>query len=87
MQTIGSLAQARQDGVATCEAKGDDIKLIEDPDKVNKLRLPAMICAVGLLGVTIVFGKITNGAANWIYIGSVSYTHLDVYKRQVPLLP
>lgn len=24
------------------------IKLIEDPDKVNKLRLPAMICAVGL---------------------------------------
>lgn len=36
------------------------IKLIEDPDKVNKLRLPAMICAVGLLGVTIVFGKITK---------------------------
>ena len=56
------------------------IKLIEDPDKVNKLRLPAMICAVGLLGVTIVFGKITNGAANWIYIGSFSFQPSELAK-------
>ena len=45
------------------------IKLIEDPDKLYRFRIPLMIAAVGLLGVSIVFGKVTNGAANWIYIG------------------
>ena len=39
-----------------------------------------MICAVGLLGVTIVFGKITNGAANWIYIGSFSFQPSELAK-------
>ena len=48
------------------------IKLIEDPDKVDKLRLPMMILAVGAMLLSIVFGKVTNGAANWIYIGSIS---------------
>lgn len=56
------------------------IKLIEDPDKVNKLRLPAMICAVGLLLLSIVFGKVTNGAANWITIGSVSLQPSELVK-------
>ncbi len=56
------------------------IKLIEDPDKVNKLRLPAMIFAVGLLLLSIVFGKVTNGAANWIYIGSISIQPSELVK-------
>ena len=48
------------------------VKLIEDPDRVNKWRLPIMIGAVGLLAVNIVFGRVQNGAANWINIGGVS---------------
>ncbi len=56
------------------------IKLIEDPDKVNKLRFPMMILAVGLLLMSIVFGKITNGAANWIYIGSISIQPSELVK-------
>ncbi len=56
------------------------IKLIEEPDKVNKLRLPAMIFAVGLLLLSIVFGKVTNGAANWIYIGSISIQPSELVK-------
>lgn len=56
------------------------IKLIEDPDKVSKLRLPAMIFAVGLLLLSIVFGKVTNGAANWIYIGSISIQPSELVK-------
>lgn len=48
------------------------IKFIEDPDKVNLIRTPAMIAAVLLLLASIVFGKITNGAANWIIIGPIS---------------
>ncbi len=56
------------------------IKFIENPDKVNKLRLPMMIVAVGLLLTSILFGKITKGAANWIYIGSVSLQPSELVK-------
>lgn len=56
------------------------IKLIENPDKVNKLRRPMMIVAIGLLLVSIVFGKVTNGAANWIYIGSISIQPSELVK-------
>lgn len=56
------------------------IKFIEDPDKVNKLRLPMMIVAVGLLLLSIVFGKITHGASNWIYIGSISVQPSELVK-------
>ena len=48
------------------------VKLIEDPDRVDSWRLVGMIGSVGLLLVTIVFGRVTYGAANWIYIGPVS---------------
>lgn len=56
------------------------IKLIEDPDKVNKLRRPMMIAAIGLLFLSIVFGKVTNGAANWIYIGPISIQPSELVK-------
>lgn len=56
------------------------IKLIENPDKVNKLRLPLMVVAVGLLMLSIVFGKVTHGAANWIYIGSISIQPSELVK-------
>lgn len=48
------------------------IKVIEDPDRIAKFRIYLMILAVCLLGVSIVFGKISYGAANWIKIGGVS---------------
>ena len=56
------------------------IKAIENPDKVNKIRLPMMVFAVGLLLLSIVFGKITNGASNWIYIGSISVQPSELVK-------
>lgn len=56
------------------------IKFIEDPDKVNKLRLPLMAVAVCLLLTSILFGKVTNGAANWIYIGSISIQPSELVK-------
>lgn len=48
------------------------IKFIEDPDRIVKFRLYIMIGAVLLLAVNIVFGKVTNGAANWISLGPVT---------------
>lgn len=48
------------------------VKFIENPDRVNNWRMIIMIGAVGLLAMNIVFGKVTNGAANWISIGGVS---------------
>lgn len=56
------------------------IKLIEDPDKISRLRLPMMFVAVGLLLTSILFGKITQGAANWIYIGSFSIQPSELVK-------
>lgn len=48
------------------------VKFIEDPDRVDNWRMPIMIAAVALLAVNLVFGTVTNGAANWIRIGSIS---------------
>lgn len=56
------------------------IKFIQNPDKVNKLRFPMMIVAVGLLLTSVVFGKTTGGAANWIYIGSISIQPSELVK-------
>lgn len=56
------------------------VKYIEDPDRVNKIRIPAMIAAVSLLLLSIVFGKVTNGAANWITIGSISVQPSELVK-------
>lgn len=58
------------------------IKFIEDPDRTSstKLRYGLMIAALGLLGVSIVFGKITYGAANWISIGGISLQPSEIVK-------
>lgn len=58
------------------------IKFIEDPDRTSstKLRYGLMIVAVGLLGVSIVFGKITYGAANWVKIGGISLQPSEIVK-------
>lgn len=48
------------------------IKLIENPDRIEKFRIPLYILAIGMLVVNILFAKVTNGAANWISIGGIS---------------
>ena len=56
------------------------IKLIENPDKISRFRFPMMIVAVLLLLTSILFGKITKGAANWIYIGAFSIQPSELVK-------
>ena len=48
------------------------IKFIENPDIIEKLRIPLYILAVLLLGANILFARVTNGAANWLSIGGIS---------------
>ena len=39
-----------------------------------------MICAVGLLGLNLVFGTVQNGAANWISVGGISIQPSEIAK-------
>lgn len=48
------------------------VKFIENPDRVDSWRMVIMIGAVGLLAINLIFGTVTNGAANWIRIGSIT---------------
>ncbi len=48
------------------------IKFIENPDRIGQWRLIIMIAAVLLLGINLVFGRVTNGSANWVHIGPVT---------------
>lgn len=48
------------------------IKLIENPDRIEKFRILLYILAIGMLVVNMLFAKVTNGAANWISIGGIS---------------
>ncbi len=48
------------------------IKFIENPDRIGRWRLIIMIVAVLLLGINLVFGRVTNGSANWVHIGPVT---------------
>lgn len=59
------------------------IKVIEDPDKIYKLRWPMMGLSVGLLLISILYGKIFGakyGAANWIVIGPLSFQPSEIVK-------
>ena len=56
------------------------IKFIEDPDRSDKIRIPMMIIAVLMLASSIVLGRVTNGAANWVYIGSISFQPSEFVK-------
>lgn len=42
------------------------IMFMKDPDKAMKFRLVAMVLAIFLFSLNIIFGKIKNGAQNWI---------------------
>ena len=48
------------------------VKFIENPDRIGQWKLIIMIAAVGLLAVNLVFGRVTNGANNWIQLGSIT---------------
>lgn len=48
------------------------VKFIEKPDRIDALRMWIMVGAVGLLAVNVVFGTVTNGAANWIRLGPIT---------------
>ena len=48
------------------------IELIKNPDRVEKWRVSIMVISIIFLCTSIVLGKITYGAANWISIGGIS---------------
>ena len=45
------------------------VKFIENPDRLDKLRMVIMGGAVVLLLINMVFGRVYNGANNWIAVG------------------
>lgn len=48
------------------------IKLIDNPDRIERFRIPLYVLAVLMLGANLLLAKVTHGAANWIVIGGVS---------------
>lgn len=48
------------------------IRFIKNPDRVEKMRVPIMVLSLAFLVTSIVLGKVTYGAANWISIGGIS---------------
>ena len=56
------------------------VKFIENPDRVDKLRLYIMIGAVVLLLINLAFGKVVNGSNNWIAIGPFRFQPSEFVK-------
>lgn len=54
--------------------------VLRDLDRTKKLRWLAAAGAVGLLAVTVVFGRSLWGAKNWIVIGSMSFQPSELAK-------
>ena len=48
------------------------VKFIENPDRVDSWRWGIMIASVVLLAINLLFGKVTNGSANWISLGPIT---------------
>lgn len=53
---------------------------LRDLDRTKKLRMPAAVAAVGLLGLVAVIGTVQNGARNWIFIGGLSVQPSELVK-------
>ncbi len=53
---------------------------LRDLDRAVSLRWPLAACTVFLLVLPIVYGKIVNGAKNWIYIGGLSIQPSELAK-------
>ena len=56
------------------------VKLIENPDRVNKWRMWIMIGAGVVLAVNILIGQVKYGAGNWITIGGISVQPSEIVK-------
>lgn len=48
------------------------VKFIENPDRVESWRYAIMIGSVILLAINLLFGRVTNGSANWIALGPIT---------------
>ena len=48
------------------------VKFIENPDRIDSWRYAIMIASVVLLGINLLFGRVTNGSANWIALGPIT---------------
>ena len=54
--------------------------ILKDVDRCMKLRYIAAIGSVGLLGLTLMLAKFTNGAKNWLYFGGMSIQPSELVK-------
>jgi cell division protein FtsW (lipid II flippase) len=53
---------------------------LRDLNRAQKMRWPAAVATVGLLMITIVFGRVVYGAQNWIFIGGMSIQPSEIAK-------
>ncbi|MDO5014531.1 MAG: FtsW/RodA/SpoVE family cell cycle protein [Clostridia bacterium] len=56
------------------------LKIMENPDKAEKLRIPFAIGTIITLIITLIFAKNINGAYNWIVIGPLSIQPAELIK-------
>ena len=54
--------------------------LLRNLERVKRLRWGMGACAVGLLGATLLFGRVKFGAMNWISVGGVSFQPSELAK-------
>ncbi len=54
--------------------------ILRDLKLCMALRIPAAIAAIGLLALTLLLAKVTNGAKNWLYIGGISIQPSEIVK-------
>ena len=54
--------------------------VLRDGRRIQKLRWLMAALAIGLLGITLVAGQTKYGAANWIYLGPISFQPSEIAK-------